>query len=203
MHCPAGYGGGHNSSVFFGGLPPPLPLPAGLTAAGLAAAGLAAPGALPSLSMGGIPHFDWNLHSSDEDDLNGDDAEEHPAWNEAVWAGGYGCCCEARAPRQGQGCNHTAWLPTSMGQHCLAGGSVPTVMTDPVSVFSRDMACRCAGLQAGMLCGMRLCVHADVQRLLCTAARGGTERVVVGHKAGGGACVMGGGTECQLMQEVS
>lgn len=79
MHCPAGYGGGHSSSAFFGGLPlpPPLhmPLPASLPAAG----------ALPNFLLEGIPHFNWDSHSSDEDDLNSG-AEEHAAWQEAMYA---------------------------------------------------------------------------------------------------------------------
>ena len=77
----AGYGGGHNSSALFGGIPlPPLlpvPLPAGVPAVG----------APPSYLLEGlpIPHFNWDSYSSDEDDLNGS-VEEHAAWQEAMSA---------------------------------------------------------------------------------------------------------------------
>ena len=83
-HCtgPAGYGGGHNSSAFLGGLPLPPPLPMPLPA------GLPAAGALPSFLLEGvpIPNFgDWDAHSSDEDDLDGG-SEEYAAWQEAMHA---------------------------------------------------------------------------------------------------------------------
>ena len=81
MHCPAGYGGGHNSNAFFGGLPLPPPLPVPLPA------GVPAIGGVPSYLLEGmpIPHFDWDSHSSDEDDLHGS-AAEHAAWQEAMYA---------------------------------------------------------------------------------------------------------------------
>ena len=83
-----GYGGGHSSSAFFGGLPLPPPLPMPLPA-GLGPAA----GALPNFLLGGLPmpHFNWDSASSDEDldDLN-DGAEEHAAWQEAMYAREYG-----------------------------------------------------------------------------------------------------------------
>lgn len=49
------------------------------------------------------------------------------------------------------------------------------MMTNLVSLFSGQSVCRCAELQTSMLCGMGLCVHADVRLAVYCCKRKGRD----------------------------